>query len=187
MRPIMTAGLAVLLSAGCGPTVMYQRSATAPIAAAARWAWGEPDRDGLSIKEGALVPTDSVARMIADAIEQGLTARGFVRTSPESAQFVVHFHVAQRRVTDTLPPRDDPTASGIITEPGTWGGYGRPEDIDERAVTWEEGMLVVDALTPDGRVVAWRGMIADEIPPEAVQDPKAAIRKAVRRLLRGFP
>ena len=39
-------------------------------------------------------------------------------------------------------------------------------------ITWEEGMLVIDALTPDRKVVAWRGTIAGEIPAKAeTRDP----------------
>lgn len=146
----------------------------------------EPDRDGLTLREGAIVPNDTVAGIIARAIEAELIARGFNRVPRDSAQFLVHFHVGQRVLQDTLPilERGVPTGG---TEPGDWGVYGRPEQVGERAVTWEEGMLIVDGLTPDGRVVAWRGTIAGEIPARAAKEPGKAIRAAVERLMRGFP
>jgi hypothetical protein len=130
------------------------------------------------------VPDDTVARTIRAAIEAELVAKGFPLASRETAQLHLHFHVGQRRVTDTLPPRDDPPSD--VRAPGTWGGYGRPEDL-ERTVTWEEGMLVVDAVTTDRGVVAWRGLIAGEIPASAEARPAEAIRAAVKRVLRGFP
>ena len=89
------------------------------IAAGSGWAWSPPDGDGLARTEGAVVPEDAQARLISSAIETELVARGFPRTSPESAQFIVHYHVGRRSVTDTLPPRDDPTASGgVVRAPG---------------------------------------------------------------------
>lgn len=184
---VVTLVAAAALSA-CGPTVSYHRAPDVSIAAGSRWAWSPPDGDGLTRTEGAVVPEDAQARLISSAIETELVARGFPRTSPESAQFIVHYHVGRRSVTDTLPPRDDPTASGgVVRAPGAWGGYGSPEELADRMITWEEGMLVIDALTPDRKVVAWRGMIAGEIPAKAETRPEAAIRESVRRLLRGFP
>jgi hypothetical protein len=178
---------AAALSA-CGPTVTVQRAPDVSIAAGSRWAWSPPDGDGLTRTQGAIVPEDAQARLIASAIEAELLAQGFPRTSPESAQFLVHYHVGRRSVTDTLPPRDDPSTSGGVSRaPGAWGGYGSPEELADRTVTWEEGMLVIDALTPDRKVVAWRGMIAGEIPAKAETRPEAAIRESVKRLLRGFP
>ncbi len=183
--------LALLVAAAvltaCGPTVMYDRAPDVRLAAGAPWAWGPPDGDGLSPREGGRVAADTAARRIMDAIEAELVAKGFPKVAAESARFLVHFHVGQRTVVDTLPPRDDPSAPGAMRAPGAWGGYGRPEDIAERRIEWEEGMLVIDAVTVDRGIVAWRGLIAGEIPPEATVRPEPAIREAVRRLLRGFP
>lgn len=189
MRPSLAITLlaAAALSA-CGPTVSYTRAPDVSIAAGSRWAWSPPDGDGLTRLEGALVPEDAQARLITSAIEAELVAQGFPRTSPESAQFIVHYHVGRRSMTDTLPPRDDPaTSGGVVRAPGEWGGYGSPEELADRMVSWEEGMLVIDALTPDRKVVAWRGMISGEIPAKAETRPEAAIRESVKRLLRGFP
>ena len=189
MRPSIIATLvtAAALSA-CGPTVSYQRAPDVRIDAGARWAWSPPDADGLKREQGALIPEDSTARRISAAIEAELVARGFPVVRPEQAQFLVHFHVARRTVIDTLPPRDDPQATGgVVRAPDAWGVYGNPEELAERLVSWEEGTLVIDALTPDRRIVAWRGIIAGEVPVKAETRPDAAIREAVRRLLRGFP
>ena len=172
----------------CGPTVSYQRAPDIRIEPGSGWAWSPPDQDGLTREQGANLPPDSTARLISATIERALVAKGFPRTSPESARFIVHYHVGRRQVSDTLPPRDDPTnPGGAVRMPGSWGGYGSPEELAERTVTWQEGMLVVDALTPDGRIVVWRGTIAGEIPAKAETRPEQAIGEAVSRLLRGFP
>ncbi|MCE9602989.1 MAG: DUF4136 domain-containing protein [Gemmatimonadetes bacterium] len=189
MRPSIIATLvtAAALSA-CGPTVSYQRAPDVRIAAGSRWAWSPADADGPKREQGAMIPEDSTARRISGAIEAELIARGFPVVSADQAQFLVHFHVARRSVTDTLPPREDPSSSGgVVRTPGAWGGYGNPEELADRLVSWEEGTLVIDALTPDRRIVAWRGIIAGEVPVKAETRPDAAIREAVQRLLRGFP
>ena len=59
----------LLLAAACGPMVRYERGATVRVREGAGWAWGAPDNDGLTLREGALIPEDSVARLISDAIE----------------------------------------------------------------------------------------------------------------------
>lgn len=177
-------GLAVLALAAtaCEPTVIIERDDTARVASGARWAWSLPDADGPSPAQGEIAPPADVQGMLADAISQGLEARGFARTSPDSAQFLVHFHLARREIVDTLPSSG--TRSG---DPQDWGRYGNPEQLRERTMAWQEGLLVVDALTADGRTVAWRGIIYGEVRPEADRDPTSAIRSAVERLLAQFP
>ena len=187
-RLTLVSSALLLLAAACGPAVRYERDAKVRLREGAGWAWGAPDNDGLTIREGALIPDDSVARLIADAIEHELVNRGFPRVRAESAQFVVHFHIGQRLVTDTVPPADDRSGpDGVRTAPGRWGGYGTPEDMRDRMFTWEEGMLIVDAVVPSPRAVAWRGIIAGEIPERARAAPQAAVGDAVKRLMRGFP
>ena len=189
MRPLRLASVLVVTAAlaACGPVVSIQRAPDAPIPRNAHWAWGAADRDGLSVAEGARTPADSIAALIRAAIERELAAKGFVLGPVEGARFVVHFHVGQRVVTDTVAPRDDPRTPGAVRSSGGWGGYGDPEDLADRTVTWQEGMLIVDAIDPQRNIVAWRGTIAGEIPANAERQPGPGIRAAVQRLLRAFP
>jgi hypothetical protein len=173
-----------LLLAGCGPDLRYERDPNVAIPAGATWAWSLPDDDGLAADDGAIMPADSLANDLRAAIEAELTTRGYPRAAPDSAAFIVHYHVGRRRVTDTLPPRDRPPTGD---RRGDWTGYGQPETVEGRAVTWEEGMLIVDMLPRDRSTVAWRGVIAGEIPAAAERRPSDAIRAAVRRLMRDFP
>lgn len=177
-----------LIITACGPMVRYERDPNIRLSAGAGWAWGTPDADGLTLREGALVPEDSVARMISNAIERELVDRGFPKVRADSAQFLVHFHVGQRLVTDTVPPREDrDEPGGVRMPPGSWGGYGTPEELANHTYTWEEGMLIVDAVVLTPRTVAWRGSIAGEIPAKAQRAPATAVGDAVKRLMRGFP
>lgn len=173
-----------LAALACEPSIQVLRDPAAPIAPGASWAWGVADGDGPTPEDGALVPDDSVHRMIAGAIDAALVARGYPRVRPEEAQLVVHYHVARLTVTDTLdpirPPHRDPTASG-------WGVYGQPEMVGERTIAWDEGLLVIDVISRSHRAVAWRGAIAGRIGPAAERDPEPAIREAVRRLIARFP
>jgi hypothetical protein len=185
-KPIST--VAALLLVACGPDLAYQRATAVTIPAGATWTWSLPDGDGVPPHDGGVTPDDSIARFIASAIEQELTAAGYPRTRGDSAQFVVHYHVAKRTVTDTLPGRDVPRAAPNPDRTiGSWSGYGRPEELDANTITWEEGMLVVDVLLKDRSVVAWRGAIAGEINPAAARHAAPAIREAIRRLMKGFP
>jgi hypothetical protein len=173
-------GLALLAIAttACEPTVMIERDDTTRIASGARWAWSAPDADGPNAAQGEITAPTDVQVIITEAIAQGLEARGFTRTSPDSAQFLVHFHLARRDIVDTIP---------TATPPQDWGRYGNPEQMRDRTVSWQEGLLVIDALTADGRTVAWRGIIYGEVRPEAERDPTSAIRSAVEQLLAKFP
>ncbi len=182
------AGLLLLGTVGsaCEPTVIIERDETVSLPSGARWAWSSVDTDGPARTQGELLPPADVHIILSDAITQGLEARGFHLPTADSAEFFVHFHVAQREVVDSLPPLGSGRVIGD-REPSEWGRYGGPEEIRDRTMRWQEGLLVIDALTADGRHVAWRGIISGEVKPEAARDPAAPIRGAVERLLAQFP
>ncbi|MHB1297577.1 MAG: DUF4136 domain-containing protein [Gemmatimonadaceae bacterium] len=179
--------LALLLTSACGPNVAYHRDAQTPIPSSARWAWGQPDADGVPARAGGRTPDDSTAQLLRSAIERELDDRGYRRTSRDSADFLVHFHVGQREVFDTLPPPSQPELVVVDRDRGWWGGSGSPEAMGDRAAQWSEGKLIVDVVTPDGRKIAWRGEISGEIPSGARKNPGKEIRAAVEKLMRGFP
>lgn len=185
LRPAILAAIA-LASTACEPTVIIERDETVRIPSGASWSWSTADGDGPSAAQGEVVPPPDIHDRLSDAIAQGLEARGFRLTTPDAAEFFVHFHLARREVVDTIPRTDAPRAVGD-RDPQDWGRYGDPEQMRERTMTWQEGLLVVDALTADGRKVAWRGIIYGEIKPQAERDPTSAIRGAVERLLAEFP
>lgn len=183
MRTLLTIVLGAAVVTACGPSLHYQRDASVPIPANATWAWSAPDGD-TPVPTGAQAPVDSILSFFEQAIDGELTARGFRRVPATEAAFLVHFHIGRRTMVDTLPHRgDDPH----VRSPGGGGVYGRPEEFGDRVIVWDEGMLVVDVLPRGRRVVAWRGIIADEIAPAAERDPLKAISEAVAKLMRGFP
>ena len=182
MRPRAIVPILLLLGA-CGPQISVSRAPDAPIAAGSGWAFAPADRDGPKVADGAMQLPDSIARLLEEAIRDQLVAQGFPVTSRDSARFFVHYHVAQRMVLDTLPPREEPQG---VRSAGRWGGYGAPEDLEGRVIAWNDGLLVIDALTPGG-IVAWRGSIAGEVPEEAERRPREAVRDGVRLLLKRFP
>ncbi|HVH39443.1 MAG TPA: DUF4136 domain-containing protein [Gemmatimonadaceae bacterium] len=171
----------------CGPNVLYHRDSQTPIPGGARWAWGQPDDDGISSRAGGRAPSDSTAQLLRSAIELELDERGYRRTSRDSADFLVHFHVGRREVYDTLLSPADPSAIATARGRGRWSGAGSPETIGDQAVQWTEGKLIVDVVTPDGGKVAWRGEISDEIPPGTQKNLEKNIRTAIDKLMRGFP
>lgn len=176
--------------AACGPAIRYERTPDRRIPAGARWAWAPADSDGYSAREGGLTAPDTIDRRIADAIEAELVAKGFPRTTPAMAEFLVHYHLARRARVDTLPPRDDQCPPGCVPRWNRWdrwGWYGSPEEIEARIVQWDEGTLIIDALAIGEDVVLWRGVISAEVPTTAARRAAPAIRDGVRRVLKGFP
>jgi len=177
----------VVVLAACEPTVVVERDATAHIPDGATWTWSPPDGDGLTVDQGDVAPTEPVALAIANAIEAELVARGYRRTSPDSAQIVLHFHLGRREVVDTVQPTTGTPRTVTDRDPQNWGRYGSPETMGTRTMTWQEGMLIVDALTMADGKLAWRGIIVGEIKPSVQNEPTAAIKDAVGRLFTQFP
>ncbi len=188
MRPFPLLLLIAGGLAACGPSIRYERAPDRVIPADARWAWSPPDSDGYPVTTGGTTVPDTIDREIADAIENELVARRFQRTTPELAQFLVHYHLARRARVDTLPPRDDTYCPpGCARRWDPWWWYGTPEEIESRTVRWDEGTLVIDAVTPDGKVVLWRGVMSAEVSSRTTRDAGPAIRDGVKRVMRGFP
>lgn len=190
MRPALRLAALVacaLAAAACEPTVIIERDEIVSISPGARWAWSVPDGDGPSAARGELEPSRQVHDLLTGAITDGLEARGFPLTTADSAEFFVHFHIARREHVDTLPPANTPRTVDDRDRNEPWGHYGNPERFPDRTMVWQEGLLVVDALSADGRHVSWRGIIHGEVKPEAAQEPSRAIRSAVDRLLAQFP
>jgi hypothetical protein len=182
-------GATLLLAAlaSCEPTVVVERDETATIPAGSTWAWSLPDGDGLAPEQGDIAPTEPVAQAIVTSIEDALAARGYRRTALDSATFVVHFHLGRREVVDTIPITNDSPRTVTDRDPQNWGRYGSPEAMGARTTTWQEGMLIVDALTVADGKLAWRGIVVGEIRPDVENEPTAAIKAAVGRLFSRFP
>lgn len=176
----------LLALAACEPMIIIERDEIATIPAGARWAWSIPDDDGLSPRDGDVEPTEAVASTLKQTITDELEARGYRMTTADSAQFFVHFHLGRRERVDTLPPTNPPRAVGD-RDPRGWGAYGDPEQMRSNTMTWQEGMLIVDAITPDGKKVSWRGVLVGEIKPEAEANPAPAIRAGINKLFAQFP
>lgn len=182
----LIAVLLATLGGACEPTVVIERDEIHPIPAGATWAWSGADGDGLSAAQGNVNPDADVTIAMMDAITANLEAKGFRLTTVDSAQFFVHFHLGQREIVDTLPPLHE--TRGVTDRDGQgWGRYGDPESVRQRTMVWQEGMLIVDVLTGDGRSVAWRGIISGEVKTAARENPRAAVTTAVGKLLAEFP
>jgi hypothetical protein len=175
-----------LALAACEPMVIIERDEIDTIPSGARWAWSVPDDDGLSPEDGDVTPTESVALAISQAITDELETRGYRLTTADSAQFFVHYHLGVHERVDTLPPANPPRAVGD-RDPRGWGAYGDPEQMRSNTMTWQEGMLFVDAITPDGKKVSWRGVLVGEIKPEAEANPAPVIRAGINKLFAQFP
>lgn len=122
--------------------------------------------------------------MIRDAIDAQLTARGFVKSDPSDADFLVTYHC---RISEKLEAEvvDRVWARG----PSSGGSDHVP--VTPRAVElsrFDEGSIIIDFGLPTGPKRVWRGVargrLAKDITPEELRQ---VVERSVREILAEFP
>jgi len=109
-------------------------------------------------------------RMAQQAIETGLTERGYTRIDEGSPDFRVAFELIFR---GGQTPQAAPEGEGAEPMASAYGGSG------------QRGTLIVKMLDPLTAEILWTGQIS-EIKMNVI-DPQKELDKAVRRLLVEFP
>ncbi len=178
--------LLVALTA-CGPTIRITRAPDLPIAGGASYAWGRADGPPSFAELDPRTDNPEARRLIEQAVDRELTAKGFRRTTPDSAEFLVHYHLGILTRVDTL--RGDVDDCGTPPcPPYVWGYWGRPERVPGRPVRYDEGSLMLDVMHRRSGRVAWRGLAEGDATPSATPAARQKrIDKAIARLLREFP
>ncbi|MCU0635955.1 MAG: DUF4136 domain-containing protein [Gemmatimonadaceae bacterium] len=179
--------LALCTLVACGPSIRITRPADPPIPAAARYAWGRADGPSTPGERDPRAENPELRAFIERAIDQELRAKGFVRTAPESAQFLVHYHLGIRTVVDTVRQRSGECGATPCT-PFVWGHWGRPEVAPGREVEYQDGSLMIDVMDRASGRLAWRGLAeGDASPSRTSAERERRVTKGVARLLRDFP
>ena len=119
-------------------------------------------------------------RRIREAIEAGLTARGFteINDSP-AADFALSFTVGAR---DRIEAQSYPV---LYRGVWGWGGmyYGPQMDVH----SYREGVLSIDIFDGRTRQPVWHGSARKQITGADVSNPEPAIKQAVAAILAKFP
>lgn len=141
------------------------------------YAWLERKPDPES---GSLTDNSLVIQRVRRAVDEKMTAKGYRRTEPSRASFLVTHHIS---VDQKL--RVDTTSYGY-----GWGywGYGSGMYSDTTVRQYEVGTLIIDFIDPKKMELRWRGTgesrLRDRQTPE---QREAQIKKVVDAILDQFP
>ncbi len=148
---------------------MVDADSAVDVAAFEAWTWHEPPK----IADASPFADNSLLRKrVREAVASELSKRGYRRVDGEDADFAVTFHVL------------------ITSKREAWGstGWGWPSwsyGGDYRESTFQEGTLVLDLTSPDGRQLFWRGWVSGAVPtPDSDRD---RVAEAVKRILSELP
>ncbi len=119
------------------------------------------------------------------AVERTLTAKGYVLTDADSADFMVSWlgAIDKKIQVETMDNFYSPYGYGPLGMDPFWG-----DRIQTVVREYEEGTLIVDILDPKQHKLIWRGVGKERLDtkssPEAVTK---GINKAVTAILKDFP
>jgi hypothetical protein len=142
-----------------------------------KFAWAERKDSGEPQSAGVSSLLDQRVRR---SVEDALFTKGFVKTVPREADFLVQYYTAVEKK--------------IRVDTNYYGyGYGRygyrgGGYTDTTVREYEEGSLLIDFIDPQKQELIWRGTgmarIQNSMSPE---DREARIRTAVEKIVGQFP
>jgi len=156
-----------LLLAGCASVrVSTDYDRTFDFTAYRTFSW---DPASAKDRSGPDAPPTLVQRRIRGAADDELLAKGYVRTNPAAADFLLAYHGGVRHKVDVTRTR--------------YGRHGRWTAV--RVDPYQEGTLVLDIIDGPTHELVWRGVGIAVVGKS--RTPDADIRKAVTAILEKFP
>ena len=168
--------LVVLVTASCAPfRVKVDYDAEADFRALRTYAWLER-----SEQPGANPFADNplLRKRVRDAVADSLTERGYRAAPADEADFRMTFHVTleERMAASSWP-------GWSYGHYGRYGGY-RAGSYSS-AYTFQQGTLILDALTGDAEQLLWRGWVSGAVPTSDSDRDRVVL--AVHEILAHFP
>jgi hypothetical protein len=115
-------------------------------------------------------------RRITQSTDQVLAGKGFVKSDPKDASFLVAIQTGVQQETQY-------TTYGYGA--GAWRGAGMTTTT---AQTYDEGTLILDIVDAKNKELVWRGSANGILDPGASADKKASnVTEAVTKILADFP
>jgi len=191
------------LLTGCDEYVHITRDRDAHIARHATWAWRpapeESRRDSRRvISRDDLRRGETVARednadndilrgKVKSAIERDLIEKGFKQASdPDSADFLVDFHIAVRRRNMTVERVYPGAYPGLVCGPfGCYSGWGYgPSAVGYENIRFREGTIVIDAMQNPANHLIYRAVGEKPVRRDTFSFSQDEVNGLVRRLLK---
>ncbi len=183
--PLLATAAAMTLSA-CGPsiTVKANHDPNAAFSTFKTYAWATGSRLNL-VNPHPNEP--AIERAVHELVDRELTKKGYTKTTPGSADFLVGYAgTTDRRIqTQTVD-----TYYGYQSNPRDarrypWGGGTETEAYLKQ---YNEGTLVIDISTPKSKKLIWRSsaqtaLLKNPSPERTSQ----RLDEAIRKILAGFP
>jgi hypothetical protein len=168
---------AVLLT-GCDEYVHVTQDRDAHIARHATWAWRPASeessrrdsrrvisrddlRHGETVAREDNADNDFLRGKVKSAIERDLSEKGFRQASdPDSADFLVDFHIAVRRRNMTVERVYPGAYPGLVCGPfGCYSGWGYgPAAVGYENIRFREGTIVIDAVQNPANHLIYRAV-----------------------------
>lgn len=178
---LLTAAFLVIFAACSSIRVSQDYDAATDFDALKRFAWQFESQP----KTGDARLDDQFANnRIRTAVEQTLLAAGYSRAQKTSADFLLAYHLGiQRKIQSSGPS----TGVGLgVGRSGRYGsiGFSTGSDVE----SYDEGLLVLDVLAPDGKTLLWRGKGTRTVDVHAKPEKKTKhIQAMVEKILKQFP
>ena len=164
----LVAGLAVLLGACSGMSVSSDYDQSYDFSALHNYAWAEISGDKQAADQITL-------RRVMDATDKELAAKGFAKTDPGQASFLVAIQTGKQEQTQ-------------YTTYGAGGWYAGVGMTTTTAQTYDEGTVILDIVDAKKKELVWRGSVTGVVDPGASTDQKVQnVDEAVSKILADFP
>jgi len=168
---------AVLLT-GCDEYVHITRDRDARLARHATWAWRPASEENSHRDSRRVISRDDLRRgetvarednadndvlrgKVKSAVERDLSEKGFKQASdPDSADFLVDFHIAVRRRNMTVERVYPGAYPGLVCGPfGCYSGWGYgPAGVGYENIRFREGTIVIDAVQNPANHLIYRAV-----------------------------
>lgn len=184
LRTTATAGLLALLTWGCTqgagriPVVRSEYWRGEDFAAYQRYAWLPSDAHR---RQSTQLEDHRMHDLVREAVDEQLSAKGFVLGSPKDADFLVTYHCKIKERIQTA----------VIDR--VWYGVG--DEADSIEVTprveyssFDEGSIVIDFVRAANGKRVWRGVARGSVSLDATPDElEGVVDRSVREILNEFP
>jgi Domain of unknown function (DUF4136) len=131
------------------------------------YAWAEISGDKQQADQISL-------KRVMDATDQALVSKGFTKTEPSQASFLVAIQTGKQQ-------EQQYTTYGM----GAWRAGGMSTTTEQ---TYDEGTLIIDIVDAQKKQLVWRGSANGTLDPSASTQKKTEnTNEAVSKILANFP
>ena len=168
LAALVCASLVVLVVSACAPfRVRIDRDAEVDLSALRTFSWLPRPEDP---QANPFADNPLLRKRVRTAVEDNLTSRGYRLEKDGESDFQVVFHVtlANKTIRQTGP--------GFVGYP-YYAGYARTYEY-----SFQEGTLILDVVSQDGKALLWRGWVTGAVPTPDTAGNRVAL--AVREILK---